>query len=418
MSKRLTKVEREKHLYKDESGTYYLRIQEDGQDTNLSLKTKKITQAVKARDARMAAKAAARLGIAAEPREVAKAASVTVRKVITTYQEAGYPGKGGVVRADGKHRAAEEGYCKTLLAYFDGDAPAADLVQDDLDQYHSWRIAHVTRGDGHRTTDLELNTLNNAMRWAARKRLLKANPIASRERYRRSKDVQHCQDFAPSDIEEFHEVAGLLMSSRRSETLGWQYLFEGMTGLRTEEILNLRMDARPDEPGGVTKDGGSLCVRRAKKSTRDNRYVEVHAGLELALKAHKAWHRKRYPRSAWYFPGFEKPREGPVDKSALTKALGRLFANSERNERISDPQKKFPALKKKFTSHGARAFYVLVRRSQGATDPQIAYEINHVGGVATLERVYGIVPPHWRNSKAAAISWVPKGSPAWKKIRP
>jgi hypothetical protein len=183
MGKRLTRVEREKYLYKDESGTYYLRIQEDGQDTNLSLKTKKITQAVKARDARMAAKAAARLGIAAEPREVAKAASVTVRKVITTYQEAGYPGKGGVVRADGKHRAAEQGYCKTLLSYFNGDASATDLVQDDLDQYHAWRIANVTRGDGHRTTDLELNTLNNTMRWAVCKRLLKANPIASRERH-------------------------------------------------------------------------------------------------------------------------------------------------------------------------------------------------------------------------------------------
>jgi hypothetical protein len=45
MSKRLTKIPGEKYLYKDEAGTYYLRIQEDGQDTNLSLKTKKITQA-------------------------------------------------------------------------------------------------------------------------------------------------------------------------------------------------------------------------------------------------------------------------------------------------------------------------------------------------------------------------------------
>jgi hypothetical protein len=340
MSQRLTKIPGEKYLYKDESGTYYLRIREDGQDTNLSLKTKKITQAVKARDARMAAKAAARLGIAAEPSKVAKVASVTVRKVITTYQEAGYPGMGGVVRADGKHRVAEEGYCKTILAYFNGDAPAGDLVQDDLDQYHSWRIAHVTRGDGHRTTDLELNTLNNATRWAVRKRMLKTSPTASRERYQSSKNVKHCRDYAPSDMEECHVVAGVLMSTRPSETLGWQYLFE------------------------------------------------------------------------------EKPLEGPADKSALTKALGRLFANCARNKKISDPKKRLLELKKKFTSHGARAFYVFVRRSQGATDAQIAYEINHVGGVATLEKVYGIAPPHWRDSKAAAISWIPKGSPAWERIQP
>ena len=107
-----------------------------------------------------------------------------------------------------------------------------------------------------------------------------------------------------------------------------------------------------------------------------------------------------------------------MDKSALTKALGRLFANSERNREISDPTKKLPEPKKKLTSHGARAFYVFVRRSQGATDSQIAYEVNHVGGVSTLEKVCAIAPPHWRNSKAGAISWVPKGSPAWKKIQP
>src|SRR5208283_4415313 len=132
---------------------------------------------------------------------------------------------------------------------------------------------------------------------------------------------------------------------------------------------------KSDEPGGLTEDGGSMCVRRAKKSSCDNPYIEVHAGLKQALKAHKAWQRKRYPGSPWYFPGFDKPMEGPVNKSALTKALARLFANSERNKKVSDPKKRLPELRKKFTSHGARAFYVFVRRSQGATDSQIAFEI-------------------------------------------
>lgn len=417
MSKRLTKVEGEKFLYRDASGTYYLRVQEDGRDTHLSLRTRKITQAVKARDARMGAKSAARLGIAVDPGEAAKTASVTVRKVITTYQDAGYPGKKGIARADGKHRSAEEGYCKTLLSYFNGDKSAAELVQDDLDQYHSWRIERVTKGDGHRTTDLELNTLNNAMRWAVRKRMLKTNPIASRERYHSSKDVTHCREYAPSDVEEFHKIAGVLMSSRRSETLGWQYLFEGLTGLRTEEILSFRMDARSDEPGGVLKDSNSLCVRRSEKSNRDNPYVEIHEGLGAALKAHKAWHDRRYPKSPWYFPGLKKPLERPAEKSALTKALDHLFASFEFNKTVSEEKRKPLELPKKFTSHGARAFYVFVRRSQGASDAQIAYEINHVGGVATLEKVYGIAPPHWRNSKAGPLSWIPKGDPAWTKIK-
>jgi hypothetical protein len=41
-------------------------------------------------------------------------------------------------------------------------------------------------------------------------------------------------------------------------------------------------------------------------------------------------------------------------------------------------------LPRKYTSHGGgRAFYVYARRSQGVDDPQICYEINHVGGVGT-----------------------------------
>jgi hypothetical protein len=62
------------------------------------------------------------------------------------------------------------------------------------------------------------------------------------------------------------------------------------------------MDARPDEPGGITKDGGSLCVRRSKNPSRDNPYAQVHDGLKELLSAHKAWHQQRYPNSVHIGP--------------------------------------------------------------------------------------------------------------------
>jgi len=184
----------------------------------------------------------------------------------------------------------------------------------------------------------------------------------------------------------------------------WQCLFEALTGLRTGEALSLRMDARPDEPGGSTQDGGSLCVRRSKNPSRDNPYAQVHDGLKELLSAHKSWRQARYPKSPWYFPGRDREAGGHVFKDTLTKALDRLFETG--------------VLKKKFISHGMRAFYVLVRRSHGASDAQIAWEINHTGGVGTLEIVYGGIPPHWLQGQGPKLSWMPKGKPAWKAIRP
>jgi hypothetical protein len=180
-------------------------------------------------------------------------------------------------------------------------------------------------------------------------------------------------------------------------------LFEGFTGLRTNEALSMRLDARPDEPGGLTEDGGTLCVRRSKKAGRDNPYIEVHKGLVQLMEAHRDWHAKRFPNSPWYFPGRDHKGAEPVSKGALTAALRALFKSKK--------------LKKQFTSHGMRAFYVLARRSHGISDSQIAWEINHVGGVGTLEKVYGSAPPHWSKGKGPKLSWIPKGKPAWAHLK-
>ena len=395
---RLIKVDGERALYKDpSSGSYYVRVYYNGADTYRSLETTRIKEAIDRLDARRAAKAAAKLGLAIEPDAAGKA--VTVAEVIRLYQTDGYPDKRGRPRT---RVAMESANCVKLSKFFADGWLVEKLTPKVLDEYHAWRLRTITRGQGHRTTDLELNTLNNALRWAVRKELVRLNPIVSRTRYHSSREARHCRECAPSGGDELHEIARLLFKSKRSETLGWQALFEANLGLRTGETLSLRMDARPDESGGLTADGESLCVRRSKDPRRDNPYVFVHEGLKKLMAAHKRWHRQRYPNSPWYFPGRDRSKLLPVYKDALTKAMERL--------------RKQGKLEKKITSHGMRAFYVLVRRSQGISDPQIAWEINHTGGVGTLESVYGGVPPHWLQGKGPKLKWLPKGEPAWRVI--
>jgi len=434
------KGNKEPGIYEDDEGRKYIRPkQANGQRPYLSLGTTSIETAIKMRDTRRVAKLAAKRGIALAPEEAAKKAAVTVAIVVKTYDEAGCPNRKGVARRAGKHLGAESVRCKTLLKYFNTDKPAEDLVQNDIDGYKDWRVAKVIEKEkeaakrkgiedyepdpsaGLRTVDLDLNCLNNAMRWAVRKQLLTANPIGARDRYYTASDATHCREFAPSDANELHTVSGVLMSSRRSETLGWQLLFEGMTGLRTEETVTLRVDARPDEPGGLTSDGGSMCVRRAEKSKKYNNYVQVHEGLKFVMKAHRIWHEQRYPLSPYYFPGRDKKALGHINKSVLTKALDRLYQVYVKFREHELDLKKLPDqpyLTKKYTSHGAgRAFYVLVRRSRGISDSQIAFELNQIGGVSTLEQVYGLPPEHWKNGNAPELSWIPKGEPAWSKIK-
>jgi hypothetical protein len=430
---------KEPEIYEGAKGRKYLRVREGGQDSMISLKTTSITEAIKLREARQKAKTAAELGVAIEPKQAAKkakAALTTVKTVIKRYLQDGCPNKKGVPRPPSKHLDAERERCETLMEHFNTEAPAADLIQNDFDNFKDWRVAKVIekeraaaekRGEkyepdaqtGLRTVDLDLNCLNNAMRWAVRKTLLKTNPAASRAHYYTKSDATHCREFAPENADELHGIAGVFMASRRSETLGWWLLYEGATGLRSEETVLLQMNARSDEPGGFTADGGSMCVRRAKKSKKFNLYVQVHEGLKSIRKAHAIWHAQRYPLSPWFFPGRSRKSSGHVDKSSLTKSLDRLYqvyVNFRKTEK--DPKKfpKKPYLTRKYTSHGAgRAFYVLVRRSQGASDPQIAYELNQIGGVGTLEQVYGLPPEHWKNGNAPRLSWIPTAPPAWTK---
>jgi integrase len=402
----LAKVAGEKLLYRNSAGWYFLRKRGDGIDTDVCLDTQKKPEAIKARDAYLAARGAAKAGIAYDPNS--SKARVSLKTVVERYQADGYPDENGNPGTDGRHLDAEKAYCATLLSVLSKEL-VGNLDQDKLDAYREARRRTVRavngKKDGARIVDLELNTLSKALNWAARKKLVDFNPIKERTRYHRASTARHCRECAPESADELHTIAGLLFGNPKSETLGWQLLFGGATGLRTNELLALRTDGRADEPGGVTDDQGSMCVRRSKSVGRDNPYIELRPDLRDLLIAHRAWKSQRFPKNNWYFPCRTQADDRPVNEGALGHSLQRLL----RKELIKKP----------ITPHGLRAFYVKVRRSNGIPDAQICVEIGHVGGVATMENVYGSIPPHWLKGDGPRLGFVPTKAPlGWTLLKP
>jgi hypothetical protein len=363
--------------------------------------------------------------------------TLSVSGILIKYRDDGFPDKYLAVR-DGRMLEIEERNCSVMLEYFNGQ-PWDELLPPLWDKYKEWRVDRIPKREleriekekqreqeekqrrknghkkkrkkkkqnaktkvertKHRTVDQERNTMLNAYKYVFRKGLITAIPARDLPRFQPSSEVQHCREFCPQNADELHEIAKLLFKKRSSEVLAWQLLFEAYTGLRTEEALNLRTDAKPEEPGFVRPDG-NMDVYRSKKGA--NPYVFIHDGLKELLDAHAKWKAVRYPKSPWYFPGREEPDLKPVDKQALAHRLWQLRKQIGR----------------KITSHGMRAWYVLIRRSHGTPDSCIAWEIGHTSGGVLIAQVYGTVPSSWMNGGGPKLKWLPEGDPAWTVIAP
>jgi integrase len=387
----------ESGIYQDViTHTYYERPFVNGKRTCRSLKTKNLKFAREELHRRRAVALSGKSPYEAVNGSVLSA--VTVGEVIRTYQQAEYPDKRLNSRPEST-RKDEERNCEVLLEFWNA-VPVNSASIAVCDRYRDWRLGRIKRGKGLRTTDCELNTLNNAFRYALRRELVQKNPLLGRSKYQSSKMVVHCRQFMPGNAEELHEAARQLFGVAASEVLGFQLLLTAYTGQRTCEILRLRLDAGPDEPGRVTEDGKCLRVWRAKGQDMVNPFCRVHEGLEALLNAHRIWLKERHPNSPGFLPG--RIENELVDKGALAHALRRLWERG--------------LIKRKITPHGARAYYVTVRRSQGATDSQIALEIGHTSGGNTLSTVYGGVPPDWLHGGGPKMSWLPSGAPAWSDL--
>jgi hypothetical protein len=219
------------------SGTYFERPKIQGKRTWRSLETKNLKHARETFHKRRS-DASNGQGASTEPK------ITFVGGVIRHYETDGYLDKHLQPRTGGTHD--EEGrHCKLPIQFW--DKVEASAVSDFLcDKYAEWRKKGIQQGSGERMIDGELTTLNNAFRYAKRRDSVRFNPLVDRPKYQTAKMVKHCREFMPGSADELHGCASELMLNPHSVVLGFQLLFEAMTGLRTCEILKWRTDAGPD----------------------------------------------------------------------------------------------------------------------------------------------------------------------------
>jgi integrase len=306
--------------------------------------------------------------------------------------------------------ATEQRHIAILLRWW-GVKIAANITDKDQDDYHTWRLATVKRGTGHRTTELELGTLKNALRWAVRTGKIERMPLTQAYRFRDPKKIRHAREFMPRSGDELHILAGALFLNPDTEVYGWLCLLEAYTGLRGAEARALlaapkRLDpiAKP-LPGHI--DARNLYVVRAKRGRNpkirldDPERPELRPLLERILK----WHAARHPDSPWLLP---RPDGGQLTKEQFTKIL------SATATRLGLPERH---------GHGLRAYYASVRLAQGTSPDDVARELGQGSGDEMVRDIYGVDPDDFdaENWKALVktFTWLPSTAdtaPAWNRL--
>src|ERR1700677_4955948 len=391
-------------LYRHKSGGLYSRPVINGRRTWRALGTANEKAARQILTHNQVAHAKSKAGAGLSP--YAKPQFITAGQVLRKYLEDNCPDRRRRQRT-ARNFAAVKHQCLALLGFWD-TIQMDGITLATCNQYCDWRLERVHRGrPGHCTVDAELCALNSAFTWSVRCEFIRYNPLVHRRaKYHDSKDTQHCREFMPADAAQIHHVARTFFASvkDRSQSVGWQYLLEAFTGVRTEEALRLRLDAPPGRPGHLITDHltGSwkaLEIGRAKSGI--NPYALMTPHLELLLRNLFAWHAQRHPKNPFYFPSPLRDSRAALHRSALVRVLRRVSL----------------ALGRKLTSHGARAYYVTARRSWGVSDVQIAIEIGHRGGPHLLVSTYGGVPTNWLHGDGPKMGWLPEtGLPAWSVL--
>ena len=313
--------------------------------------------------------------------------SQRVAEILSGYADAGFP----TSRWMRKREGAEMQTSFRHLNKFFGDWAVAEIATPDLDDYVSYRTriaAENGRGTGERVAEIDLQNLSSSLNWAVRRRLIKKNPIKTRERYQEPSTVRHCTAVMPMTADQLHDIAAAMTHS-----LMVQCLLEAFTGGRTSEILKLEAEAKWQTAGYYNDD--YLWIDRCKGGI--NPYVVMHEPLRKLLEYAKAYRDKHFPHSRYLIVG--RDLVNPPHHDSLTKSLKRVAAEQGLH---------------RMTSHGLRAYYVRACRSQGLSDTEIAIRLGQRSGVRLIETTYGLPEPNWIGQNK--LGFMPENeTPAWER---
>ena len=342
-------------------------------------------------------------------------------------------------KRDGLSLTSEVTRVKSLTAFF-GSFDISEIRMPHYVSYKLWRVKKVERGTGERTVELEGNTLSNILSYGVATGRIELNFIRSgRPKFQKPEQVKRSRDKAPKNGDELNRLADYFFSDARSEVLGWQLLFAAMTGCRTSELLRLRLDASNPDHAGFMSGNFLFLGRRSKSGVHP--YSQIVPEFQEMIECFLRWHKDRYPSSPWFFPGrtiltIDQATEALkiISGGTPTRAAAKKFGVSQtyicdlktgrsKGGELQPVDSKALAhgLQKAVTAcglhhitpHGLRSFYVTKRRSEMASDAQIAAEIGDKT-VSLIQQTYGDLPKSWQGGQI--ITWKPNaGLPAWSK---
>lgn len=380
-------------IYRNTSNNrLYERIKVNGSRTWRALETTNLADARKVRTVRQSGRVLAKAGIQRSPDM--PPLCLTFGEVLDLWESAGCPSRDNEPKT-GHGLKVGQAKAKALHKWW-GPLAVESLRPLLVDQYIAQRKVKTTRLNTGMTVQKEIAALSNALDCATRRERLTGNPMRTWPKFKTYKvrEAEHCRDRMPASADVLHAVARDFFADPRSQSTGWQMLIESMTGMRTNEVIRLRLDAKPGEAGFI--EGDCLHIARSKKGV--NPFIRIHAALHQLLSAFEAWRKTVAPENPHWLPG--KCGVGHVHRNTLTKALATSCT------KLGLPM---------FTSHGLRAFYVTTRRSEMVPDAVIAAEIGDKTGAAIIVSTYGGLPPNWAEASAGKTGWLPKkSSPAWE----
>ncbi len=369
---------------------WYLRCSHEGRSVLRSLETCDRSEAIKRARVRLSVRDREPDRFTQLLQASAARSSQTWADLVSAWGAAGYAHPGGSRRSDIQcQRLAPS--LRTALEWW-GSRGVASTRPRDILEYVTYKRGKAGPGQtGERAADLELAALSSCCQWALVSELIERNPLADRPRFRRPDAVSHCHEHMPRSDEDLHRICGWLMTQPDLERVvcGAQLMLCALTGLRPGEpgALLRRPEAASVRPlpgtrYQVTAAGlgviNKLAVAREKSG--QNLAVIIHPALAEFLATWERWLSVHLPGARYLLPDPHRI-EAPLIPFAGARA-SRL-----RND--LDAAGRSLGIDYSVHSHGMRAFYVRVRRAQGADDLTISVELGQGSGGALIRSTYG-----------------------------
>ena len=286
-----------------------------------------------------------------------------------------------------------------------GPKSAEAVNATTCEDYAAFRTPYFTGADR------EISALSCLFQWAVFMGKIKMNPIGKRRRFGKVK--AHCFEKCPDNDEMLHQVMAYCyrhssdshhpQANRNMCLSASSLLWSALVGLRPgepERLLRIPEIGLPAvNPlklpfGQIFQDrAGQRRMRVFRTKRGQNPFVLLHPAAADFLAAWQKWIAANFPTSKTLFP------RATEDGMGLNRALNIA------SEKLGLPH---------FTPHSMRAFYVKVRRSQGADDSTIASELGQTSKGDLIRNTYGN-PDELVGGKM--FDWLPEdAAPAWNLL--